>query len=123
MAAQRLPVVIADDDEEVRSALHDLLDDTDDLQVVAEAATAQETVEACRTHEPAVVLLDLDMPGDGLVALREITRSCPSTTTVVLTAWNSEEVAQDAMDSGAAQVIVKGSGDDLVDAIRRAAAR
>ncbi len=86
MASDTLQVVIADDDDEVRAALRELLHGAGDIEAVAEAATAQEAIAACAADDPQVAVLDVRMPGDGLSAAREITASNPGTRVVTLTA-------------------------------------
>lgn len=64
-----LPVVVADDQALVRAGFVSLINAADDLVVVAEAADGAEAVAAAREHHPAVVLMDVQMPGvDGLAA-------------------------------------------------------
>ncbi|GHE73282.1 hypothetical protein GCM10018785_46720 [Streptomyces longispororuber] len=64
-------VVLADDQTVVRAGFRALLDLTDDLVVVAEAADGAQAVELARTTRPDVVLMDIRMPGvDGLEATR-----------------------------------------------------
>lgn len=115
-------LVIADDDANVRAALHDLFAPRRDIEVVAEAASAQEAVAACAAHAPHVVLLDVGMPGDGLTAAGSITASQPSTKVVVLTAHDSPEVREGAATNGATRFVVKSDGDDLVRTVLDAAA-
>ena len=59
-------IVVADDQALIRSALATTLDLEDDLEVVGQAGTCAEAVEACAASRPDVVLLDVQMPDGGL---------------------------------------------------------
>jgi DNA-binding NarL/FixJ family response regulator len=73
-------VVLADDQTVVRAGFRALLDLTDDLVVVAEAADGTQAVEAVRLTRPDVVLMDIRMPGvDGIEATRRIAADRPWT--------------------------------------------
>ena len=116
-------VVVADDDGNVRAALCHLLDDTAGIEVVAEAATAQEAVSAVESHAPHVAVLDIRMPGGGLVAARRITAGEHRTRVVVLTAHDTPEHREQAAAAGAARFVVKSGGDDLVRTVLDVAGR
>lgn len=118
---RRVTVVLADDDTEIRAALRDLFIDTD-VEVVAEAATAEEAVVACARLAPDVALLDVQMPGDGLDAARVITESS-DIAVVVLTAHDTPEHRERADVNGAARFVVKSNGDDLLRTVREVANR
>lgn len=117
----RVTVVLADDDEHVRAALRDLFEEARGIDVVAEAATAQEAVARVEAHSPDVVILDVRMPGDGLAAARRITMTRSSTQVVVLTAHDTPEHRDEAAAAGAARFVLKSDGDDLVSAVLDAA--
>jgi DNA-binding NarL/FixJ family response regulator len=66
-------VLLADDQRLVRAGIRSILEDEDDIEVVAEAADGQKAISACRELRPDVVLMDSRMPGtDGLEAARAI---------------------------------------------------
>lgn len=123
MTAGTVTVLLADDDEHVRAALRQLLEDVSGIEVVAEATSADEAVAACAAHAPDVVLLDLRMPGGGLSAAREITAAVSSTVVVILTADDTPEHRTAAAASGAARFVVKAEGDDLVRVVLDALGR
>lgn len=116
-------VVLADDHAVVRSALRLLLEAESDLNVVAEAGTADEAVRFCLGHKPTVLVLDLNMPGiPGLEAIPKVREASPDTRVVVLTMQDDPAFAKEAMQAGVLGYVLKEAADDeLVHAIRMAA--
>ncbi|MFH8791786.1 response regulator [Streptomyces sp. NPDC017941] len=119
-------VLLADDQTVVRAGFRALLDLTDDLVVVAEAADGVEAVELARTTRPDVVLMDIRMPrADGLQATRRIVadRVLDGVRVLVLTTFEADEYVFEALRAGAAGFLLKDvDPDDLRDAIRTVAA-
>ncbi|MDG9712250.1 response regulator transcription factor [Streptomyces sp. DH10] len=112
-------VVVADDQELVRSGFAMILDVQPDIEVVAEAGDGAEAVEAVRRHAPDVALLDVRMPRmDGIEACRAIT-AASDCRTVMLTTFDSDEYVYDALHAGASGFLLKDvRRDDLVHAVR-----
>jgi two-component system, NarL family, response regulator NreC len=120
-----ITVVLADDHAVVRSGLRLLLERTGDLEVVSEAGTAEDAVRTVLGHKPAVLVLDLNMPGEltSLDAIPKVAEASPGTRVVVLTMQEDPEFARRALRAGAAGYVLKEAADaELVEAIRRAAA-
>ncbi|GHC89853.1 DNA-binding response regulator [Streptomyces flavofungini] len=119
-------VLLADDQTVVRAGFRALLDLTDDLVVVAEAADGVEAVELTRTTRPDVVLMDIRMPrADGLQATHRIVadRDLDEVRVLVLTTFEADEYVFEALRVGAAGFLLKDvEPDDLRDAIRTVAA-
>lgn len=116
-------VLIADDEALMRTGVRLILENDDEIRVVAEAQDVHEAVEACRTHPVDVALLDIRMPGDGITAVTEITRQSFRTRAVMLTAFGEESTVAGALRAGAHGYLLKDTGPrDLIDAVRRAAA-
>lgn len=80
-----LRVVVADDSNVVRKQLHNLLGRMDGVEIVADAETASEALEQVESYGPDVVILDVEMPGSGIQALRSIKAGQPGTVVVMLT--------------------------------------
>ncbi|MEV8313970.1 response regulator transcription factor [Streptomyces sp. NPDC059900] len=122
----RIRVVLADDQTVVRAGFRALLDLTDDLVVVGEAADGLAAVELARTTRPDVVLMDIRMPrADGLEATRRIVadRTLDAVRVLVLTTFEADEYVFEALRSGAAGFLLKDiEPDDLRTAIRTVAA-
>ncbi|WP_344650362.1 response regulator transcription factor [Cryptosporangium japonicum] len=112
-------VVVADDQELVRSGFTMILDAQPDFTVVAEAGNGADAVVAAHAHAPDVVLLDVRMPVlDGLGAARRI---CAETAArvVMLTTFDQDDYVYDALAAGASGFLLKDlRRDDLVHAVR-----
>ncbi|TDC22178.1 response regulator transcription factor [Streptomyces sp. 8K308] len=119
-------VVLADDQAVVRAGFRALLDLTDDLVVVAEAADGALAVEAVRSTRPDVVLMDIRMPRlDGLAATRRIAAdpALGDVRVLVLTTFGADEYVFEALRVGAAGFVLKDiEPAELRDAIRTVAA-
>jgi two-component system response regulator NreC len=116
-------LVIADDHAVVRSGLRMLLDAELDLEVVAEAGDVSSAMRYLRAHRPAVLVLDLHMPGEpSLPALPAFREASPETHIVVLTMQDDPAYAREALQAGAVGYVLKEAADtELVQAVRMAA--
>ncbi|MEU8940326.1 response regulator transcription factor [Streptomyces goshikiensis] len=112
-------VVVADDQELVRSGFAMILDAQEDIEVVAEAGDGAAAVEAVDRLAPDVVLLDIRMPVlDGIEACRVISArsACRA---VMLTTFDADEYVYEALHAGASGFLLKDvRRDDLVHAVR-----
>jgi two-component system response regulator NreC len=117
-------IVLADDHGVVRSGLRMLLDAEPDLEVVAEASDVEAAQRYVRGHHPAVLILDLNMPGgSSLEAIPELRSESPQTQIVVLTMQQEPAFAREALGAGALGYVLKEAADEeLVQAVRNAAA-
>jgi two-component system response regulator NreC len=117
-------IVIADDHAVVRSGLRLLLEAESDFEVVAEAGDVDAARRYVRGHHPAVLVLDLNMPGgSSLDAIPVIRTEALDTQIVVLTMQEEPAFARQALGAGAAGYVLKEAADsELVEAVRRAAA-
>ena len=119
----KISLVLADDHVVVRRGLRMLLDRVPDFEVVAEVGDAAAAVAAARERAPDVLVLDLNMPGEPLEALEEVSRSEPEIAVVVLTMEQDPAFAGRALQAGAKGYVLKRAAEEeLVDAIRAAAA-
>jgi two-component system response regulator DesR len=117
-------LLLADDQELVRTALAALLELEDDFEVVATVGRGDEVVAAARSHHPDVALLDIEMPGiDGLAAAAVLAREVPECRSLILTTFGRPGYLRRAMESGARGFVVKDApAEQLSDAIRRVVA-
>jgi DNA-binding NarL/FixJ family response regulator len=108
----------------VRAGLDQLLATAPDIELVGSAANGAEAVELVAAQRPDVVLMDLSMPVvDGVEATRRIVASDADARVVVLTSLADDRHITDALDAGAIGYVLKHAApDDLLDAIRAAAA-
>jgi two-component system response regulator NreC len=117
-------IVLAADHAAVRSKLRRLLESAPGLEIVAEAGDAGSAVEAAARHMPAALVLDLDRPGDisSLDTIRAVDQASPGTRVIVLRTKDDARFARHALHAGAAACILDDlPGEDLIDAVRRAA--
>jgi two-component system, NarL family, response regulator DesR len=117
-------LLLADDQELIRSALAALLALQEDFEVVAAVGRGDEVVAAAKAHHPDVALLDIDMPGiDGLAAAGVLAQQVPRCRSLILTTFGRPGYLRRAMESGACGFVVKDAPpEQLADAIRRVAA-
>jgi len=116
-------VLIVDDHTIVRDGLKQILAETSDIVVTAEAQNGQEAIEKVRENGYDVVLLDVAMPGaDGLSVMRVLRQEEPSVAVLVLSAYSEEQYAVRFLKAGAAGYLTKESAsDELILAIRKVA--
>jgi two-component system response regulator DesR len=117
-------LLLADDQELIRSALAVMLDLEEDFEVVASVGRGDEVVAAAREHRPDVALLDIEMPGlDGLAVAGVLAHEAPQCRPVILTTFGRPGYLRRAMESGASGFVVKDAPpEQLADTIRRVAA-
>lgn len=117
-------VVLADDQTLMREGLRQLLDLTDDIRVVAEAADGASAVDVIARAAPDVVLLDVRMPGQsGLQVLAALRQADALPPTILLTTFDDDEALLEGMRRGARGFLLKDvSLRDLTAAIREVAA-
>jgi len=116
-------LLLADDQELIRSALAALLALEDDFEVVAAVGRGDEVVAAARAHRPDIALLDIDMPGiDGIAVAGVLAQEVPQCRSLILTTFGRPGYLRRAMESGACGFVVKDAPPErLADAIRRVA--
>ena len=117
-------LLLADDQELIRSALAIMLALEEDFEVVAAVGRGDEVAAAAREHHPDVALLDIEMPGlDGLTAAGVLAREAPQCRSVILTTFGRPGYLRRAMESGASGFVVKDCPpEQLAATIRRVAA-
>jgi NarL family two-component system response regulator LiaR len=115
-----IKILLADDHAVVRQGTRELLEQQDDLEVVAEACDGKEAVHLALKKHPDVVIMDLAMPElNGIEATRQIKAVAPGIAILVLTAHDSDQYVFAFLEAGAAGYLLKDvSVDELVKAIR-----
>jgi DNA-binding NarL/FixJ family response regulator len=117
-------VLIADDQQLVRTGLRMIIDAEDDLEVVGEAVDGADAVASALRLQPDLVLMDVQMPRlDGIAATRQLTGGPgPRPRVVVLTTFSESELVYDALVAGASGFLLKDMpGVQLVGGIRAVA--
>lgn len=112
-------VAIAEDDERVRSALARLVGADPHFQVVAMAGDADAAIEAGRSWQPDIMLLDVALPkGSGVRAVHELSVTSPGTRVVALSGYADRKHVLQMLDAGAVGYLVKSPQLDLMGALR-----
>jgi DNA-binding NarL/FixJ family response regulator len=116
-------VIIVDDHPLVRAGIAQLLESTDDIEVVGQASDGEEGIAAVAELEPDLVLMDLSMQGmDGRTATRRIREAHPKVRVVVLSSYAERADVLEALDAGAAGYLLKDAPPgDLLAGVRSAA--
>ncbi len=115
-------VLLVDDHEVVRLGLMTLINDRPDMEVVGEAGTAAEALQAVERLRPDVALMDIRMPGEGgIEATRQITARFPEAKVVMLTSFADDELLVRAIRAGEVGYVLKQVGnEELLRAIAAA---
>jgi len=112
---EKIRVLVADDDSAVVDVLRALIQSQDDLRFVGFANDTEGAIALAVKERPDVALVDVRMPGGGGVrAVREITRRCPPTKVIALTAHEDEQTVIEMMAAGANAYIPKGESTERI---------
>ncbi len=114
-------VLLADDHSIVRDGLRRIVEESDDMTVVAEAADGREAIVRARNRRPDVAVIDISMPGlDGLEVISHLLSLYPELPILVLTMHEEEQYLVRAFEAGAMGYLTKRSApEQLVTAIRK----
>jgi two-component system, NarL family, response regulator NreC len=119
----KIRLLLVDDHQVVRSGLRMLLSNESDVEIVGEAGTAREALEAVDALLPEVVLMDIGLPDlSGIDATRQIKQAHPEVAVVALTIHEDEEYFFKMLEAGAGGYVPKRAApEELLTAIRAAA--
>jgi DNA-binding NarL/FixJ family response regulator len=117
-----LRVLIVDDHTLVRQGLRTMLELDEDINVVGEASNGSEALEKVNHLMPDVTLMDIRMPGEnGIEIVKQIKRTTPQATIVMLTMYDFDEYIIEAVRAGATGYVLKScSREDLIKVIKEA---
>lgn len=116
-------VLLADDHAIVRAGLKEILADTGDIEVAAEATNGQDVMAQIRARDFDVAVLDMSMPGrSGIELIKQVKDEKPKLRILILTMHSEEQYAVRALRAGASGFLTKeAAADQLVAAIRKIA--
>lgn len=120
MDKKKITILIADDHPIVRDGLNSIINDQEDMEVVAEATNGCEAIELALRHRPDVLMIDLRMPKmNGLDALYAIREEWNQVKIIILTTYDGDEDIYRALQAGAKAYMLKGiSRSELLSTIR-----
>ena len=122
-ATPAVRVMLVDDHALVRSAVSQAID-APDVELVAEAATAEDAFALALAVRPDIMLLDIDLPGmNGIQMLEELAPRLPDTKIVMLTVSDSERDMIEALARGAAGYLTKDLSPEALLRVLRGVAR
>jgi DNA-binding NarL/FixJ family response regulator len=113
-------ILTVDDHPVLRKGLAALVNTEPDLKLIAEASNGKEAIEAFRSHQPDITLMDIQMPGlDGIQAIEAICSEFPNARIIVLTTYTGDTQVMRALKAGARAYVLKGHVlDELLETIR-----
>jgi len=116
-----IKVLLADDHSIVRAGLRRIVEESDDIQVIAEAGDGREAIVSVQKNPPDVAVIDISMPGmDGLELISHLRSYFPELPVLVLTMYEEEQYVVRAFEAGAMGYITKQSApEQLLSAIRK----
>lgn len=119
-AVEPIRVILAEDHALVREGTRRILEATDDIVVVAEAADGHEAVIAVEQHRPDVAIIDIGMPGiNGIEVTRRIKKTHPGMSVLILTVHDDDQFIFAVIEAGAAGYLLKDvEGSQLVQAVK-----
>ena len=115
-----LRLLLADDQALMRMGFRMVLEAEEDITVVGEASDGTSALAQAKALHPDVILMDVRMPGmNGIEATERIARECPGTRVLILTTFDLDEYAFDAIEAGASGFLLKDAPpEELLAAIR-----
>ena len=118
----KIRVLLADDQDIIRTGLTIILNHQADIEVIGQAADGAEAIDLAKKLQPDVILMDIKMPQlNGIQATRQIVTALPKTQIIILTTYDTDDGVFDGIRAGAIGYLLKDtSGDNLAEAVRGA---
>ena len=112
-------ILLADDHVMMRQGLRHILESNSEIDIVAEAGSGIEAVEAARRHRPEIAIVDVAMKElNGIEATAQILKHSPETAVLILSMYSDERYVVRAIKAGARAYVLKNSaGEELIQAI------
>jgi two-component system, NarL family, nitrate/nitrite response regulator NarL len=112
-------IAIVDDHPLYRAGLTAVFKSMAEFEVIAQGANLHHAIAIAQTHKPNLMILDINIPGQGLEATRVISQSFPATKIVIMSASDKIEYVKAAMECGARGYLQKGAtAEDVFDCLR-----
>ncbi len=114
-------VLLADDHSIVREGLRRVLEDSNEIQVIAEASDGEQAFDLAMSKNPDAAVIDISMPGmDGLEVVARMTSYCPRIPVLILTMHEEDQYVIRAIEAGAMGFLTKQSApEQLVEAVKK----
>lgn len=113
-----MKLILIDDDFLITTALTTILESDSEIQVIATGSDGDEAVALYRTHEPDVLLMDIQMPHtDGLTATKQILSEYPNARILLLTTFLDDEYIIQALKNGASGYLLKQDYSSILPAV------
>ena len=119
--AEKIKVLVVDDVTDTRDNIVKLMAFHSDVDIIGQAANAEEAIGLAKQLEPDLILMDINMPGmDGIGATEILTTEVPGASIIIMSVQGEQEYLKRAMVAGAKNYLTKPfSGDELVQALRQ----
>ncbi|WP_457553949.1 response regulator [Desulfobacula sp.] len=116
-----IKVLLADDHSIVREGLRRVLEDSNEIEVIAEAADGETALDEAIKKKPDVAVIDISMPGmDGLEVVTRLASYCSDVPVLILTMHDEEQYVIRAIEAGAFGYVTKQSApEQLVEAVKK----
>lgn len=116
-----ITVLLADDHSIVREGLRKVLEDDNEIKVIAEAPDGETAFDKAMSEKPDVAVIDISMPGmDGLEVVTRMAAYCPDIPVLILTMHEEDQYVVRAIESGAMGYVTKQSApEQLVAAVKK----
>jgi DNA-binding NarL/FixJ family response regulator len=117
--SETIRVAVVDDHPMLRAGVVRTLLDEGDIELAGEGGSAAQALDIAQQSLPDIMLLDMNMPGSGLIAIERIAELCPAVKVIVLTVEEDYDTVTSALKLGARGYVLKGvGGSELVTIIR-----
>ncbi|WP_022666270.1 response regulator [Desulfospira joergensenii] len=116
-----IKVLLADDHSIVREGLRKVLEDSNEIKVIAEASDGEEAFDQAMKNKPDAAVIDISMPGmDGLEVMSRMNAYCPEIPVLILTMHEEDQYVIRAIEAGAMGYLTKQSApEELVAAVKK----
>lgn len=117
---KNITIIIADDHPVMRSGIKSVLQNNNQIQILAEAVDGEETWGLIKKYQPNIALLDVEMPKmSGLEITRRVSEQKLNTKIIFLTMYKEEDMFNEAMDAGAWGYVLKENAiEDIIESIK-----